>query len=148
MYKQEKMKNNTPIIIAIAVILLFMSFYVVWAELDDEEYGEESEREYYAEQARPETEDDNTAYDQAPAAPAAAVPEVLPAPTAAMPDASVPAAGVNSDTVQAISQRYADSDGDGIPDSIDKYPGEDDFAYAIIDKNGNGIADELEIIYP
>jgi hypothetical protein len=44
------------------------------------------------------------------------------------------------------SNAYIDSDQDGVPDSIDKHPGFDDFAYAIIDANQNGIADDLEIL--
>ncbi len=40
----------------------------------------------------------------------------------------------------------SDSDQDGIPDTIDKYQGIDDFAFSLIDANHNGIADDLEII--
>ncbi|QQG52767.1 MAG: hypothetical protein HY931_00850 [Candidatus Falkowbacteria bacterium] len=39
-----------------------------------------------------------------------------------------------------------DSDQDGIIDSADKYPSEDDFAYLLLDKNKNGIGDDLEKI--
>jgi hypothetical protein len=46
----------------------------------------------------------------------------------------------------AVLAALADSDQDGIPNLIDKYPGEDDFAYKLIDNNNNGIADELEIL--
>lgn len=38
----------------------------------------------------------------------------------------------------------ADRDNDGVPDSQDKHPGEDDFAFLMADNNRNGIADELE----
>ena len=41
---------------------------------------------------------------------------------------------------------YKDSDQDGIPDNLDTHPGEDDFAYMIIDNNHNGIADDLELL--
>ncbi len=37
-----------------------------------------------------------------------------------------------------------DSDQDGVIDSYDKYPSEDDFAYFLIDKNKNGVGDDLE----
>jgi len=37
-----------------------------------------------------------------------------------------------------------DSDGDGVLDEFDRYPGEDDFIYTIKDTNKNGIADDLE----
>lgn len=39
-----------------------------------------------------------------------------------------------------------DSDLDGVPDYLDLHPGEDDYAFLIIDDNHNGIADELEIL--
>lgn len=41
---------------------------------------------------------------------------------------------------------WQDSDHDGVPDILDKHPGEDDFAFSIIDANQNGIADELELL--
>lgn len=46
----------------------------------------------------------------------------------------------------AVFAALIDSDKDGVPDVIDKYPGEDDFAYNLIDKNNNGISDNLEIL--
>lgn len=39
-----------------------------------------------------------------------------------------------------------DSDSDGVIDSLDKYPGEDDFAFGITDTNLNGIVDSLEYL--
>lgn len=46
-------------------------------------------------------------------------------------------------SVQAIDS-LKDSDQDGVPDKFDKHPGEDDFAYLIVDANHNGLSDELE----
>ena len=45
-----------------------------------------------------------------------------------------------------ISSTLIDSDSDGVIDSLDKYPGEDDFAYNGEDANNNGIIDELEYL--
>lgn len=45
----------------------------------------------------------------------------------------------------SILAALIDSDSDGIPDINDKHPGEDDFSYSLVDNNGNGIADDLEI---
>lgn len=46
----------------------------------------------------------------------------------------------------AILASLQDSDQDGIPDVSDKYPGQDDFSFYLIDDNNNGIADDLEIL--
>lgn len=53
---------------------------------------------------------------------------------------------ITVDNRAAILTLLKDSDGDGVPDTIDLYPGEDDFAYSLIDNNKNGIADDLEIL--
>lgn len=45
-----------------------------------------------------------------------------------------------------ITTNLVDTDSDGIIDSLDKYPGEDDFAYSGIDANNNGVIDELEYL--
>ena len=45
-----------------------------------------------------------------------------------------------------IQGSLIDSDGDGIIDILDLYPGEDDFAFAVSDTNKNGIADDLEYL--
>lgn len=37
-----------------------------------------------------------------------------------------------------------DSDQDGVIDSYDKHPNEDDFAYFLLDKNRDGVGDDLE----
>lgn len=44
------------------------------------------------------------------------------------------------------SQYFTDDDGDSTPNAIDRYPGEDDFAYYEFetDTNGNGILDSYE----
>ena len=39
-----------------------------------------------------------------------------------------------------------DSDSDGVIDFLDKYPGEDDFAFENTDDNKNGIVDSLEYL--
>lgn len=39
-----------------------------------------------------------------------------------------------------------DSDADGIIDSLDKYPDQDDFSFNVLDNNSNGIIDELEYL--
>lgn len=39
-----------------------------------------------------------------------------------------------------------DSDHDGVSDAEDKHPGDNDFAYALNDANENGIADDVETI--
>jgi len=46
----------------------------------------------------------------------------------------------------AVLAALKDSDNDGVPDIVDKHPGEDDFAYTMIDNNHNGIADNLEAL--
>lgn len=46
----------------------------------------------------------------------------------------------------AILASLEDSDQDGITNGVDKYPGQDDFSFYLIDNNNNGIADDLEIL--
>jgi len=46
----------------------------------------------------------------------------------------------------ALLASLQDSDQDGIVDIADKYPGQDDFSFIIVDNNRNGVADELEIL--
>lgn len=46
----------------------------------------------------------------------------------------------------ALLAKLKDSDHDGVPDISDKHPGEDDFAYSLLDKNNNGVADDLELV--
>jgi hypothetical protein len=51
----------------------------------------------------------------------------------------------NNNNIQTINE-WKDSDNDGVADKLDKYPGEDDFAFMVKDLNQNGIADELELL--
>lgn len=52
----------------------------------------------------------------------------------------------NQINIALILKDLKDSDQDGISDKLDKYAGQDDFAYSLIDENNNGIADDLEIL--
>lgn len=80
-----------------------------------------------------------------------------PAPAAAAPALSATAPKTNPSIItkqtiiktvdnSALLASLKDSDKDGIPDIMDKHPGQDDFAYSLIDNNHNGIADDLEIL--
>jgi hypothetical protein len=51
---------------------------------------------------------------------------------------------VTTNNKAAILAALRDSDKDGIPDSLDKHPNEDDYAYSLLDKNNNGVSDDLE----
>ena len=82
------------------------------------------------------------------------VPVVQPVPVVA-PAAVTPSAAVTQiqpiETTKTITQvsetsNLVDSDGDGIIDSLDKHPGEDDFAFNVADTNKNGVIDELEYL--
>ncbi len=44
------------------------------------------------------------------------------------------------------NRELMDSDLDGIADANDRHENFDDFAYNIVDKNGNGLADDLEVL--
>lgn len=52
----------------------------------------------------------------------------------------------NKPNGSAVLAPFKDSDQDGIPDLLDKHPGQDDFSFTLIDNNNNGIADDLEIL--
>jgi hypothetical protein len=52
----------------------------------------------------------------------------------------------NQINIALILKDLKDSDQDGIGDKLDKYAGQDDFSYSLIDENNNGIADDLEIL--
>ncbi len=45
--------------------------------------------------------------------------------------------------VQDIPDQLLDSDNDGVPDSLDQHPGEDDLIYAVKDVNEDGITDDF-----
>lgn len=60
--------------------------------------------------------------------------------------APVTAAVVTEAPQVTVTSTLIDSDSDGIIDSLDKYPGEDDFAYNGEDANSNGVIDELEYL--
>ncbi len=45
-----------------------------------------------------------------------------------------------------ISEKEKDSDGDGVPDDEDKYPGEDDKLY--LDDDGDGVLNKNDAIAP
>jgi len=49
-------------------------------------------------------------------------------------------------TVSTPLVNLSDADSDGIIDILDSHNGEDDFAFAILDNNKNGIADDLEYL--
>ncbi len=49
-------------------------------------------------------------------------------------------------TVSTPLVNLSDTDSDGIIDILDSHNGEDDFAFAILDNNKNGIADDLEYL--
>jgi hypothetical protein len=51
---------------------------------------------------------------------------------------------INTDNMVFNLATLVDSDQDGVIDSFDKYPSEDDFAYFLLDKNKNGVGDDLE----
>lgn len=71
----------------------------------------------------------------APAVPAQVTPVITPTPVIATETPQV-----------TVTSTLIDSDSDGVIDSLDKYPGEDDFAYNSADANSNGIIDELEYL--
>lgn len=74
-------------------------------------------------------------------------------PVQSQPQAQSPSDAIQTPTTgstvsdnSAILAALKDSDKDGMPDVVDQYPGEDDFAYVLIDQNNNGIADDLEML--
>ncbi|MHB8904225.1 MAG: hypothetical protein ACYC40_03950, partial [Patescibacteria group bacterium] len=69
---------------------------------------------------------------------------IQPQPTITQTPAIAPSASSPVFDNSALLVTLIDSDKDGIPDVIDKYPGQDDFAYYLLDRNKDGIADDLE----
>lgn len=57
-----------------------------------------------------------------------------------------PVKGTSGPDQAALLVSLQDSDQDGIVDNADKYPGQDDFSFIIVDNNRNGIADDLELL--
>jgi hypothetical protein len=53
---------------------------------------------------------------------------------------------INTTNNASTLATLVDSDQDGIVDSADTHPGEDDYAYLLLDKNKNGVSDNLEIL--
>lgn len=77
-----------------------------------------------------------------PVVPVSSVNPVTPSPT---PTEVVQPTSVVS-TQEIPENILVDSDADGVIDSLDKYPGKDDFSFNVLDNNKNGVIDELEYL--
>ncbi|MFA6417238.1 MAG: hypothetical protein WCW61_03545 [Patescibacteria group bacterium] len=88
----------------------------------EEEEWEEEEREEYGDEDKDEDEGEEPSTEN-----------IIETPTA-----------VSTDNMVFNLATLVDSDQDGVIDSFDKYSGEDDFAYFLLDKNKNGVGDDLE----
>ncbi len=128
MNKSIKIKYLAPLVLVLAALVLTLAVYAVMAEREDNESESRYEQEYIQEQG----ENEAGSVVQQPTA------------TPTQSDPAAPASAANiADLAQTLSS-LKDSDHDGIIDSRDQHPGEDDFAYAITDNNNDGIADDLE----
>lgn len=121
------MKIN-KIIIPVFLSLIFI-FGVNFVKAEDENEGDEDEYEYRAVEK------------------IAPVEAPLAIPVAVTPQTSeIKSTIVDSQVVITTSQKsLVDSDNDGIVDSLDVHPGEDDFSFTQ-DVNNNGIVDDLEYL--
>lgn len=119
--------------LVIITIILMTSLFIItsFSRAEDDDYEERGQEDY-----RPRSQSVlNQVKDQSPL--------VIPKNNAIQPK------NINTNSIRsgeaAILAALIDSDSDGIPDVNDKHPGEDDFSYSLVDNNGNGIADDLEI---
>lgn len=118
-------KDLTKIFIltVVVAIALLTAFSVSRAEDDNEEGGNRFEEDY-----RPVTP---------------VLPIQTPSPVIAPQKTITTSVKIDNSAILAL---LVDSDQDGVADVSDKYPGQDDFSFNLIDNNHNGIADDLEIL--
>lgn len=97
-----------------------------WEDNEEEWEEEEWEEEEWEEEDREEYEDEDEGEEPS-------TENIIETPTA-----------VSTNNMVFNLATLVDSDQDGVIDSFDKYSGEDDFAYFLLDKNKNGVGDDLE----
>ena len=148
MYGINHIKSKISIIVVIIGIALSVSLMSAWAEREDDEW-ERGEIEHGAAYES----EDGSGDIPAPAAAQPAEDVTTSAPVSAPTSSGTVTAADNTAASAAEIARLKaninvliDSDLDGIPDTLDRHPGEDDFAYIITDRNGNGLADDLEAL--
>lgn len=130
--KKIFLKNLSSIVIASFIISISFFMVAAYSRADDDRGDNEDNFR--------QSNEDNF---QQPTAPQP-VEVIQSQPIITQTPAIVPSVSPPVSDNSAILAALNDSDKDGIPDIIDKYPGQDDFAYYLLDRNKNGIADDLE----
>lgn len=153
--KNISLKKISVLSVIILVLVVSAISAISFSRAEDDE--EENENRSWLSDRSDREEDDYVpeATVQAPVIQSAPVVESAPAVTAT-PTATTASPVSNNPKTQtivvttnnkaAILAALRDSDQDGVTDSLDKYPGEDDYAYSLLDKNNNGVGDDLEIL--
>lgn len=118
--KKDIFSKQITLVAIILMLVVSLAVFINFTRAEDDEGKIEYESEDW----------------QDPAPQVVSSPVVAPIPTPVV---------VNSENGELLAI-FKDSDRDGLPDVIDKHPGEDDFSYRLVDVNRNGIADDLEIL--
>jgi hypothetical protein len=144
-------------LLSVIILVLFVSAISAisfsHAEDDeDERYERDNDRSWLSEREEENVEPEVTT----PAPVVESAPVITVTPTTATPVTTTASPVVNNSKTQtivvttnnkaAILAALRDSDQDGVTDLLDKHPGEDDYAYSLLDKNNNGVDDNLEIL--
>lgn len=126
------MKKNIKIFLLVFLLLASLSVSAMVFADDDDEREDDDDFPRYQQEESPAIRNI--------AEPARRMIEATPV---VVPDQAVTEeAAINT----AADHFLSDADADGIADASDRYLGEDDFAYNLIDDNNNGLADELEAL--
>jgi hypothetical protein len=155
--KKIFLKNLSYIVIASFVVFTSTLLVASYSRADDEEDNEDNYRQPVQTIQQPvEVIQPQPVIQEVPVIVSPVQTPVIQTPVVT-PSVSAPTASpkqitttINKETIIKIPDNSAllaalkDSDNDGIPDVIDKYPGQDDFSYYLLDNNKNGIADDLE----
>jgi len=113
------------------ILFVLLGSYLMAVSVSRADDDEEEERDRW------EDDDRDDERQEAPlAAPRAQTPRVN----------QKPVEGTRGPDKAALLASLQDSDQDGIVDNSDKYPGQDDFSFMIVDNNRNGLADDLELL--